>query len=109
ASRGERGGRPTDGVDEGPHLDDEGRRPERGEEPAERSHNSSGEHASRLSGPGAIWAESQRPGSAAPVGAADAKDCGGCGPGPWGDPPHGIPPGDGPRVRTCWTAGSAGR
>src|SRR6476660_5948377 len=63
AGRGERGGGPADGVDEGPYRDDEGRRPERGEEPGERGHNSSGEHPSRLSGPGAIWAESRRPGS----------------------------------------------
>src|SRR5215831_15457376 len=62
AGRGERGGRPAHGVDEGPHLDHQGRQPERVEEPGERGHNSSGEHPSRLSGRGTIWAQSERPG-----------------------------------------------
>src|SRR5262249_25039245 len=39
-----------------------GRQPERLEEPGERGNTSSGEHPSRLSGPGTIWAESRRPG-----------------------------------------------
>src|SRR5215470_15897528 len=62
ADRGERGGGPAHGVDEGPHLDDQGRQPQCLEEPGERGRNSGGEHPSRLSGPGTIWAESQRPG-----------------------------------------------
>src|SRR6266516_156397 len=85
--RGKRGGGPANGVDEGPHLDDQGRQPERLEEPGERGHNSSGEHPSRLSGPGTIWAASADTAAAAagpvPGGAA------------WRDPP-GVTRGSGP-------------
>src|SRR5215813_11321931 len=94
--RGERGGGPAHGVDEGPHLDDKGRQPERLEEPGERGNTCSGEHPTRLSGPGTIWAGSQRPGPPLPLVpvmrriAVCGAGCEGADPVP-GDPPGGIP------------------
>src|SRR5215831_15904385 len=111
AGRGERGGGPAHRVDEGPHLDDQGRQPERLEEPGERGNSSRGEHPSRLSGPGTIWAGSQRPGLpppyTRPMRRIAAGVAGWCGPGPGGISLVGSPRG-GPAVRTCWTAGGSG-
>src|SRR5690348_8682607 len=101
AGRGKRGGGPANGVAEGPQLDDQGRQPERLEEPVERGHNSSGEHPSRLAGPGTIWAESHRPGLpprwAGPM-RRIAVHGAGCGPGPGGSAsriPQGVAGGSG--------------
>src|SRR5215468_2733324 len=97
AGRGERGSGPARGVDEGPHLDDQGRQPQCLEEPGERGRNSGGEHPSRLSAPGTIWAESPRPGGRAGAGGAGGMRGAGCGtrgagPGPGGIEPDGDPP-----------------
>src|SRR5262245_29452166 len=56
ARRGERRGRPTQGVNEGPRLDDKRRQHEHFKEPEEWGHSPATEHLSRLSAIGGVCA-----------------------------------------------------
>src|SRR5262249_24098223 len=103
AGRGERGGGPAYGVDEGPHLDDKGRQPERLEAPGERGYTSR-EHPSRLSGPATVWAGGRKGGCRSRV-SRPMRRIAVCGAGALvrspGDPPGGTPGVD-------WGSGLAG-